>query len=383
MDAMHIVLGVMDDNKNFLGYFTLYLAIDCASRAVLGYHIELKKKLVGETPSGVMASLRNVLSVDMPLGTNYIYPIGGKPDEVILDHGRAYCNKAMRQSCQSLGISIQFTGTKMGWGKGIIEGFVKTLRKRFFSNIKGYRDGKKIKIRCSQRPENDNCVYLSELKCALDHYIHNEYHNTKLSGIELSTPKKEWERLYRVAPPVLVDEQDKCFFRTETNTRKMEQARGVTLKYQTFKTLDHSSFFSEIDTVSNKNASVKVEVYWDNTDASRITIVHPLTGELKTAYNVNNRIPEGMSFIEVNARRENNKLANEDCEPKSYLPILSEQKKKSKTQKRQHTSVPDDDIDLNAILDGKSPSLAVKRLEKQDEVWAEDDEYIIACDVEE
>ncbi|KXI29600.1 DNA-binding domain-containing protein [Paraglaciecola hydrolytica] len=358
MDAMHVCLGVMDDDKHFLGYFTVYFAVDAASRAVVGYHIEVKKKLRGETAAGVMACIRNILSTQMPHGVNTLFPIGGIPDVIVMDHGTAFANARIRKLCKTLSISLQYTGTKRGWGKPIAESFVKTLRQRFLRNIKGYRNADNFKNRDSQKPEHENCVKLSELKRAAEYFIHYDYHKSKHSGLKLSTPEKEWKRLYRNPPPRKADEQDRSVFKTETKKRAMHLVRGIFLQYQYFQSPEAKDLYKELDVFGNKKESIDVHILFDPEDASEIAIIHPLTGELITVSNTDNSVHQGMSFIEARAVIDTNASLDDENDEFGALNMLSQNPKQINTHVRPHekTAVINDyDGDFRDLLDTEVP----------------------------
>ncbi|MFQ3249117.1 MAG: hypothetical protein ACI9O6_000921 [Glaciecola sp.] len=317
MDAMHIVLGVKDDDGNFLGYVTVYFAIDFASRCAVGWHLEVKKKLRGERADGVMSCIRNMLSEEVQNGSNPLCPVGGKGDVVIMDHGPAYANKGVRALCKSLKISIQFTGTKRGWGKPVAEAFVKYLRARFWRNIKGYRDSGNIKNLDSQRPEHDNCVYLSELKVALEDFVTNVYHQQEHPECHGETRQQVWDRLYEERPPQRVDIEDRQVFKVTHKSNKVHSVRGVTLLKQTFQSDELKAMYVSVDKVSNNTSSIRMDIYYDANDASEIVVVNPVTGEKLTVRNRNYAKTLGKSFVEANAKCDNYALKKKEMEQKA------------------------------------------------------------------
>lgn len=352
MDAMHVCLGVVDAKGNYLGYFTVYFAIDVASRCILGYYIEVKKKLVGESPSGAFASVRHMFKPTIPKGVHYKYPLGGKPKTVVMDHGKAYFNNEMMQFLRSNQIDVQFTGTKRGWGKGIAEAFVKTLRTKLLRQIKGYRDSSRFKKRDNTRPEHENCVKISELKAYIEYFIHIEYHQTPHVALKNMTPKEKWEQLYTNAPPVPASPLVGHDMRKLQVSRDMHSVRGITLKKNTFYSKAAKKMFLECNTVNNSSNSLHVEVFYCDTDAKAISIVHPKTGELITAYNSDPDVQVNMSFTEANAEAEANlerhKLLQEAQQNK---PKLSKNKKAKRPYTTPHDKAASSNTSLQAILD--------------------------------
>lgn len=317
LDAMHIVLGVKDDEGRFLGYVTVYFAIDFSSRCAVGWHIEVKRKLRGERADSVMSCIRNMLSEDVQNGSNPLCPIGGKGDVIVMDHGPAYANKGIRALCKSLNISLQFTGTKKGWGKPVAEAFVKYLRARFWRNIKGYRDSGNIKNLDSKKPEHDNCVYLSELKVALEDFVNNVYHQEPHPEEKDKTRQEVWNRLYSQRPPELVDIEDRQVFKIIHKTCMVHSTRGVTVLKHQFQSDELKAMYCSVDKVSNKTSSIKMDIYYDSNDASEIVVVNPVTQERLT---VPNRIFAdvlGKSFLEANAKEFHFKLKQKEAAEKA------------------------------------------------------------------
>lgn len=358
MDAMHIVLGVMDDAGNFLGYFTVYFAIDFKSRSVVGWHIEVKKKLRGETSAGVMSCFRHMLDNRKAKGSNALFAVAGIPDMAVMDHGPAYANKSVRNLCRKLGISPQYTGTKRGWGKPVAEAFVKRLRGRFFENIKGYRNTKHIKVRDSERPEFENCVKLSELKLALEDFVINGYQKRKHEGLDFDTPQRVWDRMYKILPPRLAGDIDRQVFKTNVRTYKMHYVLGIRKDSQTFDSEELKGWYRQLNSNSNKSPSLPFEVYFDPGDASEVVVVHPKTGECLTVPNVNLLNVIGKSFIEAKAQKLANKAMPDESDEFSCLDKLSNNKKPKRPVSRSHSKVPLDDgdssLDMNHILDSVS-----------------------------
>lgn len=349
MDAMHLILGVVDDDGRFLGYVTIYFAIDFKSRAVVGWHIEVKQKLRGERTSGVINCFKNTLDASMPVGVKNQFGIGGLIDCVHLDHGTAYTNKEVRKLCKALNISIRFTGTKNGWGKPVAEAFVKFLRNRFGRDIKGYRHKDDVRLGDTEHAKHENCVNINEFKKAVEYFIHFEYHQKRHEGLKFEKPAEIWDKLYTKCPPSLPDDLDRHLFMRELTSRKLHGVRGITLDKQTFQSKTLKNVFCELDTFKNKGESIPVDVRFNEDDASEIVVVHPDTGECILVPNID-RTSFGKSFIEANAQVRDNKQKEKkeqqagasNSQPKATDQLSSNPVKKRK-KNRTNDSVPLDD----------------------------------------
>lgn len=375
LDAMHISLGLVDEKGIFIGYFTLYLAIDTASRMIVGYHIEPKTKLRGETPSGVLASINSILSDDTvyPL-KDYPYPVSGIPELFVMDHGVAYQCKEVFERLKKLGIAFENTGTKRGSGKGIIERFIKSLRQRFFREVKGYRDSRLTqKYISGLEPKHDNCVKLSELRLALEHFIFKEYAEAPHSGIEHATPKQTWNNIYKNNPTQPADDFDIEITRAEQKSLTPNLQTGIRFKYQSFKSKALKALCIELANVKNGGKIGKVDVFYNHYDASTIIVIDPLSGEEIKAFNDNPKVKTHVSFVEVNARREHNKRVNEmaaleggDIAPR---PDVSDNKLPKNSRRRSHVNIPEDNkdepININEVFSDDSGFQTPDTFEKQ------------------
>jgi transposase InsO family protein len=348
LDAMHVILGLVDEEGVFIGYFTLYLAIDTASRRIVGYHIEPKLKLRGETPSGVLGSINSILSDNVIFPKDYDSPpVSGIPELFVMDHGTAYQCREVFKRLKYLGIEFENTGTKRGSGKGIIERFIRTLRLMFFREIKGYRDSRLAQKHVpSGQPKHENCVKLSELRIALEHFIYEEYANRPHEGIEYATPKQEWDRIYRTTPTLPADEIDIEHIRVEETSLTPHLQNGIRFRNQSFKSNELRQLCIDHGKVKTGGKIGKVTVFYNEFDASTISVLDESTGELIDAKNDDPAVLPHISFIEVNAKREYNKTVSKTRDKLASNVDssrgLTKNKIKKGTRKRPHERILED-----------------------------------------
>lgn len=368
LDAMHITLGVTNKKKEFLGYVVIYFCIDVLSRMPVGYHVEIRRKLRGESASGVAASIKHMIKKKMPIGSNYLYPLGGLAETIVTDHGSAYACKQIRDLCENLNISIQHTGTKKGWGKGVAERFVRTLRDRFFKNIKGYRDHKHLKNYREGRPEHFHSIELNELLNTLEHFMYETYSKTKHKGLKYATPQQKWEKHYRKAAPA---EPKRIFhesaFRCDTKLCKVNPTTGVFLDGMYFNSKALKQMFFDNDNVGNQRKSIPMRVYFDLNDAKELTVVDPSTGEAVTAVNIDQDVTKGMSFAEATQEYYNNKAKPSEAEPNASHTARSNRVAKQK-KRRSGKTVPQINTanELENVFAAGQPDTAVKSIETED-----------------
>lgn len=115
VDAVHFSMGAIDENGNYLGKVVVYFVIDCYSRSILGYQLQIG---TGETASSVIDSYRNAIlqkdpSIKCPEVIND-WPMCGVIEIVVSDGGPGYTSVAAVQFLSDLDITWQVAQTGCG-----------------------------------------------------------------------------------------------------------------------------------------------------------------------------------------------------------------------------------------------------------------------------
>jgi transposase InsO family protein len=103
------------------------------------------------------------------------------PETLVVDHGKIYVSEQVTSTCRQLGISIQPARVRVGYDKGPVERFFRTIRQGFLQELPGYK-GPDVYSR-GVAPEQDAFYFLDELEALLREWIADVYHNRPHDGV--------------------------------------------------------------------------------------------------------------------------------------------------------------------------------------------------------
>lgn len=202
----HTLVDLMvlsDDRKEVLGRPWLTVAVDVATRIVLGFYLSM------DAPSSVSVSLcieHAVLPKKENEAHTDLWPMYGKPRCILVDNGKDLRSLALKRGCEQHGIDLRWRPVKRPHYGAHIERLMGTLMRLVhglpgttFSNIKQRGD----------YPSEDRAVMtLDELRAWLVQKICRLYHVRLHRGLG-GPPLLAWEKAWRdaqgalVAPPIV------------------------------------------------------------------------------------------------------------------------------------------------------------------------------------
>lgn len=103
------------------------------------------------------------------------------PDTVVVDHGKIYVGEQLTSACRQMGISIQPARLRVGYDKGPVERFFRTIREGFLQELPGYK-GPDLYSR-GVAPEQDAFFFIDELEALLREWVAVWYHRKPHKGI--------------------------------------------------------------------------------------------------------------------------------------------------------------------------------------------------------
>lgn len=290
-------IGLLNDDGYYVGQVTLYLVIDCYSRAVLGFAIQVGKKK--ETTAGVIHALTYAVSVKDDAN----YPMHGLFRTVVVDSGAGYRAEVTRAFFESIADEVITAAARKGWNKPFVEALIGTLRTCFFENMSGYL-GKYDPSTIPDETVAKAAKYtVDEFHNLLYEYIVNIYHRTPHSELNGRTPLEVWTEGTNLYPPVVPADIDSLrMLRGLRHERLLSRLHGVNIDYQRYHSRDLADLFDRLARGTRASDAVKVDVLSDPLDAGAVTVVDPTTGELLEVPNIDSRAA-GKSFAEANATR--------------------------------------------------------------------------------
>ncbi|GAB1815919.1 transposase [Mycobacterium sp. MUNTM1] len=103
------------------------------------------------------------------------------PETLVVDHGKIYVGEQLTSACRQLGISIQPARVRVGYDKGPVERFFRTIRQGFLQELPGYK-GPDVYSR-GLAPERDAFFFIDELEALLREWVAAVYHRRPHEGI--------------------------------------------------------------------------------------------------------------------------------------------------------------------------------------------------------
>ena len=103
------------------------------------------------------------------------------PETLVVDHGKIFVGEHLTSACRQMGISIQPARVRVGYDKGPVERFFRTIRESFLQELPGYK-GPDVYSR-GIAPERDAFFFLDELEALLREWVAVVYHHRPHDGI--------------------------------------------------------------------------------------------------------------------------------------------------------------------------------------------------------
>ncbi len=312
LDRMHVNMCLVDDETlESTKPISLYTAIDCMSRNILGVVVDYGQ---GENKENVLNLIRQCYLADENLIAK------GKPVVMVMDNGSGFNNAAIWKACKRLNITAVYTPSNQPAKKPFVESFNKTLRKSFFrgmiitdskgnktvgfNSYKGKRtdiDNEKLEKTLEQYSDIKVSDFLRLLNIFITEYSHKIHGETKVA------PIMAWnESLKRTVRPHISYYAAKQGFHVfkDKKTNKLQKRGSVHLLGQDFFSDELKQLHIQMSKYANDGENPDVEVFFDPFDARYVTVsfIDPITntGRDILAYNIDlDILPKMVSFDEL------------------------------------------------------------------------------------
>ncbi|WP_286270519.1 DDE-type integrase/transposase/recombinase [Thalassotalea hakodatensis] len=261
-------LGLLNDDGSYAGKVSLFLVIDCFSRCILGYTVQLDK---GESSAAVVHSLSHSVRVNnKPHGQR----IGGIGLKYVLDNGPGYRAEATKRFLGSLGAEIKYCASNAPQEKPYIEAFNKKIRAEFLTKVKGYVPKKDKKDVTDENLKSMAKTTVAEFLLRLEQYIYEVYHKKPLQALNNQTPLEVWDEHIQCSDHITLEDMDeRLLLRGREKKLTPSLKAGIQHRGQQF----HSSKFKTFlrGYIDQKGNAKKITVLIDDFDASAVTAVLP------------------------------------------------------------------------------------------------------------
>lgn len=190
---------VVDAQGRTIGRPYLTLAIDRASRMIMGFYISLHTPSAYSVLSCLYRSIlpKNALLAQFP-EIKGRWPAQGIPALIAVDNGMDLHSSAFQATCQELGIQLLYCAAKTPIQKGSIERHMRTTGARFIHLLPGTTFSN-IKERGDYPSEKMAALTLRDLTFLITEWITDVYLLTKHRGIGM-TPLAKWDELAENRP---------------------------------------------------------------------------------------------------------------------------------------------------------------------------------------
>ncbi|CAH1549002.1 hypothetical protein [Vibrio rotiferianus] len=311
-DAVSLGIPLYDDDGGYLGTATVFVVLDCHTRSVMGFRLQVGK---GEPASSVVDSYAHaMLEKDPQSQWDDIasdWPMHGQFGAMVTDGGPGYTALETQSFLLSAGVDIQLAETGCGWKKPFIERFFSTLRVQFAQFMPGYVGRRKDQRELDAPIHKMACLTPNELEHLLTKWIVDEYHHASHRGINGETPYNAWKKeSYKIIEP---DNKEALAEYCANHTFRKIAGDVCQLGIQV-----HGIFYNDLESrIKNiglsrrlRGEETTVKVYYNTNDVSFVQVLDDETGERIYCSAVDNRVEEGMSLTEFKIKHPNNTYTN-------------------------------------------------------------------------
>lgn len=370
VDAVNTSMGIVDDKGNYLGILVIFFVLDCFSRAVLGYKIQIG---TGENASSVIDSYRHALLPKDPTETSpnvkNTWPMAGLMETIISDGGPGYTANTSVNFLMEQGITWEVAQTGKGWCKPFIESFFGTLRMQFLQTLPSYckrvKDSRELDLSLAQQA----VFTVDDIENLLTEWIVDEYHQSIHSGLGNKTPHQVWLEDGGMHVMLPHNEQELQLLQGSLTSRTiLGDASEAGIQVNRIAYNDAHGRIQEIGRSMKANGLTPVvDVQHNNNDVSQVTVFDEETGELLCLYANDPRIEPGMSLIQYKTSFPDKGYQDKGLGHNRVLkgnPIISKAVSEHEIKmQKSHRSTPRGAIEIDTLQDRKNMRVNTVELE--------------------
>lgn len=288
MDAVHINIGLINEQDEIITQVILYAMIDCYSRSILGYHLQEKKKFgqkrqQGENKIGILQNLIHSLSPKPNMsfvGNQYHWNMYGSAENFITDAGGPYASHEIGGFISAAGGDQHIAEAGAGYRKPYIERFFGTLRTQFLSILPGYMGKLKDAKQYDHPIQKHACLTVKQFESLLANYIVTGYHQNSHKGLLGKSPQQVWdETLDSSTTQLRVHDIGRLVRQNITpEKRTIQEHQGVQFGNTFYNSKALKNLYDVLTPKGAKNP--EVECIFTELEPDQAWVKNPLTGEL-------------------------------------------------------------------------------------------------------
>lgn len=358
VDAVHLNIALeveMADGSLTYERPILYVAIDVFTRLIVAYVIDYSAGKPGESANAVVELIKQICNpLKTGKHTGMVFPLGGKPESIVSDSGRAFSATTVQMMTDSVGIERCVTQKASPWKKPFVERFFGTLKSQCMHNIDGYAGVRQRGIELENTLEKMACFTKVQFETFLEEFILGIYHHNPHKGLDNWSPLEVWEERKGHCPPqIACDFSDISKFRGVQVNRKICSPTGLLINGVHYNCPELQKLGHQLD---RKNDVREVTAWYSTSDISEITVINPLADELLCVQATTIGVTIGLSLSEFKAikdERANNKPGNTKRSTMARQKGTSKPKPKNSddAKQSQDITIPNSEAESDTFMD--------------------------------
>ncbi|MHA7062889.1 hypothetical protein [Azospirillum argentinense] len=251
-------------------------AVDAGTRMPMGFALGFDPP----SEASVYDCLRHAMLPKTYVAERYphirnTWPAFGLPGALRLDNGADVRSLAVAEACALLGVDIDHTPVGKSWFKGMIERFQRTLVEQVFQRVPGATFAAYFQKTGREPPPDEVATAtLDELRMRIHEWLIDDFAIRHHRGL-LGAPGRAWEeslRVHGMKPLPPRDLQDEAL---ALAVYRVPQRYGI----EVYGLLYNSADLAEIRVALAATGQTAVKVRIGPDDLSRVSLIHPSTGE--------------------------------------------------------------------------------------------------------
>jgi len=302
MDHTPLNLFVVDEGTWLpLGRPTLTVALDRASRMLLGYWIGF----TGNGVDAVLGCLRHAIRPKTYLADRYPdirlgWPTYGLPKTLWVDNGMEFAGHDLKTACEDLGVDLFFLPARKPEWKGSVERFLKTINHALIHRLPG-TTFENISARGDYDSEQYAVVSLTNLERLIETWVCDVYHNEVHRGLN-ARPIDIWTKGVAAEEPALPSDIGRLDFQLGECEERTLWHYGVELWGQHYNSYDLAAVHARV-------GRVRLRIRYHRSDISRVWVEDPVSKEFFEVPNTDPTYSRGLTleqhtFIRTKAKKE-------------------------------------------------------------------------------
>ncbi len=235
MDHTLLDLFVVDETDRLpIGRPTLTLALDAYSAFPLGVYVGFEPPSYRSVMNCLWHAILPKSGVKEQYDTQNGWPAYGLPETLVVDHGREFSGRDLKEACAQLGIALELTPPRSPWFKGKVERYFRTTNTGLIHTLPGTTFSNLIE-RGDYDPAKHACISLTAFWKILHLFLLDFYAQDWHSRLD-DTPARRWAASlaagFHPSLPHSADELRILLMRGEERTIQRQGIEFETLLYQ-------------------------------------------------------------------------------------------------------------------------------------------------------